>query len=114
MDNQKPIYHKMDKNKFNEILSKAEEQLVASRHALSYYFAEKPEHLEAIVLICDILSINHRLIKEMSKIKETTKSEEDKIWISEDEVILLESAVLAKAYTLIELKKIGYVTVSTH
>jgi hypothetical protein len=114
LDSQKPVYHKMDLDKFDEILFKSEQQLAASRHALTYYFAERPEHLEIIVLVCDVLSINHRLVREMTKIKEVTKIEENKIWVSENEIILLESAVLAKAYTLIELKKLGYVTVSTH
>lgn len=101
-------------DKFDEILSHAEEQLAASRYSLSYYFVERPEYLEAIVLMCDILSINHRLVKEMTKIKQVAMVEENKVLVSSEELALLESAVLAKAYTLIELKKMGYVTVLTH
>jgi|TARA_R100000005_G_C4988575_1_gene196384 hypothetical protein len=114
MSDKKPDIFKLDLDTFDLVYKAAEKQLEAVRHSLEFYFKEKPDFLDTIALLSDLLSINYRLMKEMDIMKATAKIEEGKIFLQNDDLTLLEAATLAKMYAAGELKRACNVSVYCH
>jgi hypothetical protein len=109
-----PSIFKLSIDIFDEIRATADEEMNAVEHTLSFYFLNKPEFKETIALLCDLLSINYRMIKEMDIMKEESEVEDGSLLLMIDEIFLLEAATLAKIYTANELKKTCSTSIFSH
>ena len=114
MEGDPPSIFKLSLDIFEEVRATADEEMNAVEHTLSFYFLNKPEFKETIALLCDLLSINYRMIKEMDVMKEKAEVEDESLLLMHDEIILLEAATLAKIYTASELKKTCTASIFSH
>ena len=111
MSEKKEKLYKLKLDIIDEVRAACEEQLSVSHHALSFYLSEKPDFLDTIALLSDLLTINYRMIKDIESIEQSCEIESQHIYLSENQLTWLEAATLSKLYAADELKKSCIVSV---
>lgn len=111
MSDKKEKVYKLSLEVIDEVREACEEQLNVSHHALNFYLSEKPGFLDTIALLSDLLTINYRMVKEIERMEQVCEVEKNHIYLSENQLTLLEAATLSKIYAADELKKSCVVSV---
>ena len=111
MSDGKQKVYKLGLEILDEVREACQEQLNVSHHALSFYLAEKPEFLDPIALLSDLLTINYRMLKEIDRIEQTCEIDGKHMYLTEDQLTLLEAGTLSKVYAADDLKKSCLVSV---
>ena len=111
MDEKAEKGYKLSLEIFDEVRESCFQQLNVAQHALNFYLTEKYEFLDTISHLADLLTINYRMNEEMKTLEQTSEIKDNFIYLSEDQISLLEATTLAKLYAMEELKKTCTVSV---
>ena len=109
-DKTRKVY-KLGLDIFEDLSEVCHEQLNVAHHALSFYLLEKSEFIDTIALLSDILTVNYRMIKELERLEQSSKIKDRYIYLTDDQITLLEAATLSKLYAIDELEKSCLVSV---
>jgi hypothetical protein len=111
MSEEKPVIFTFDENVARQMISSADEEIEMVLDLLEEKIREDPVDLRVTSLLCDSFSSNYHIWKIMKTNLSHNLVEDKKgsyVAMSEPDLVITESAVLAKVFTKTQLLKLNY------
>tara|TARA_Y100000593_G_C4221378_1_gene292040 strand:+ start:281 stop:646 length:366 start_codon:yes stop_codon:yes gene_type:complete len=121
MDDKKNKFNSMPLRRLEEMLYDGSDQLMVAEELLYYLLKQEAYNPWLIATLCDVYSANHKLVSEIDGIMENcyvNKEDSDenkwKVVLSPEDVMILETIMVARYYTSREVLYKGNLSLSIH